>query len=402
MGAVLSFFRRKPRSLPDEIKFLHEQLQESKAKLTESRRAAKSILGTLTIGFVMVYAVAGLVFYFRYFSPDALHESILFALPLLVSPLLLFYILRFAVKAFVRRRATNAEAHTNTLLKRKKQALDEFKASINFDRVQQVLEAYDEGHIQAQAERQRAEFEKYRKEFEKLQQAQARAGPQQQQNQQQRAPLAGTVAAPGVGLVGPRPVRPVPPPNRTSFDRVIDFIVGDGPNQRFALICRNCKNHNGMALPEEFEYIEFYCVYCNAQNPARKKREVHGTIPQYLQGRQPESEPAHAAKSPEPMPGAHGMPVPAHLVNAVKAAAARAAAEQAAEAASTSSSEASSAAPAGPADPKSAQPAEAASSASSTPSDGSDAESATAPESESTGERRSTRRRQATDKSKTS
>ena len=39
------------------------------------------------------------------------------------------------------------------------------------------------------------------------------------------------------------------------MDRVVEYLVGDGPANRFALICRQCQSHNGMALKEEFEYI---------------------------------------------------------------------------------------------------------------------------------------------------
>ena len=42
------------------------------------------------------------------------------------------------------------------------------------------------------------------------------------------------------------------------MDRVVEYLVGDGPNNRYALICRQCQSHNGMALKEEFEYIGRY------------------------------------------------------------------------------------------------------------------------------------------------
>lgn len=38
------------------------------------------------------------------------------------------------------------------------------------------------------------------------------------------------------------------------YVQVIEYLVGDGPNNRFALICSQCCSHNGMALKEEFEY----------------------------------------------------------------------------------------------------------------------------------------------------
>jgi hypothetical protein len=39
------------------------------------------------------------------------------------------------------------------------------------------------------------------------------------------------------------------------MDRLVDYLVGDGPNNRYALICKQCQTHNGMALKEEFEFV---------------------------------------------------------------------------------------------------------------------------------------------------
>lgn len=49
--------------------------------------------------------------------------------------------------------------------------------------------------------------------------------------------------------------RPVLPQQRTVIDRLVDYLVGDGPANRYALVCRQCDSHNGMALKEEFEYF---------------------------------------------------------------------------------------------------------------------------------------------------
>lgn len=55
-----------------------------------------------------------------------------------------------------------------------------------------------------------------------------------------------------LGLPLPRPVLPQ---ERNMIDRLVDYLVGDGPSNRYALVCRQCNSHNGMALKEEFEYI---------------------------------------------------------------------------------------------------------------------------------------------------
>ena len=58
------------------------------------------------------------------------------------------------------------------------------------------------------------------------------------------------------------------------MDRVVEYLVGDGPANRYALICKQCESHNGMALKEEFDYMAYRCCYCFYWNPARKQRPV--------------------------------------------------------------------------------------------------------------------------------
>lgn len=65
-------------------------------------------------------------------------------------------------------------------------------------------------------------------------------------------------------------VKPVLAQNRSILEKIVDSVFQDGPSNRYALICRKCFEHNGMALPEEFEYISYICAYCKTFNPARK------------------------------------------------------------------------------------------------------------------------------------
>ena len=61
-----------------------------------------------------------------------------------------------------------------------------------------------------------------------------------------------------IGTPGPPLPRPVLPRERGYMDRVVEYLVGDGPSNRYALICKQCQSHNGMALKEEFEYIGIF------------------------------------------------------------------------------------------------------------------------------------------------
>lgn len=58
----------------------------------------------------------------------------------------------------------------------------------------------------------------------------------------------------------------------SSLSKVVEYLVGDGPNNRYALICSECHSHNGMVLRDEFEYTTFRCAYCYHLNPARKRK----------------------------------------------------------------------------------------------------------------------------------
>uniref|UniRef100_A0A8C3AN20 Endoplasmic reticulum junction formation protein lunapark n=1 Tax=Cyclopterus lumpus TaxID=8103 RepID=A0A8C3AN20_CYCLU len=97
-----------------------------------------------------------------------------------------------------------------------------------------------------------------------------------------RRPVTPGTPVPGVGMQPPGPpmARPVVPRERGAMDRVIEYLVGDGPQNRYALICQQCLSHNGMALKEEFEYVAFRCAYCYFLNPARKTRPQAPRLPE--------------------------------------------------------------------------------------------------------------------------
>lgn len=107
--------------------------------------------------------------------------------------------------------------------------------------------------------------------------------PSLQSNVLPRRPGSPATSVPGMGLHPPGPplARPVLPRERGVVDRVIEYLVGDGPQNRYALICQQCFSHNGMALKEEFEYIAFRCAYCFFLNPARKTRPQAPRLPDF-------------------------------------------------------------------------------------------------------------------------
>ncbi|XP_010447623.1 PREDICTED: uncharacterized protein At2g24330 [Camelina sativa] len=62
-------------------------------------------------------------------------------------------------------------------------------------------------------------------------------------------------------------------PDGSWISRVAALLVGEDPTQSFALICRNCHMHNGLARKEDFAYITYYCPHCNALNKPKNSDE---------------------------------------------------------------------------------------------------------------------------------
>lgn len=79
----------------------------------------------------------------------------------------------------------------------------------------------------------------------------------------------------------PNLVRPVCAQDRSIVEKFVDYLVSDGPNNRYALICKFCHSHNGMALKDEFDYLNFRCCFCNNFNPARKQKPIAPTLVSY-------------------------------------------------------------------------------------------------------------------------
>lgn len=123
-----------------------------------------------------------------------------------------------------------------------------------------------------------------------------------------QGPLPGRLLSPRPGGLyppGPPLARPILPRERGTVDRVVEYLVGDGPQNRYALICKQCFSHNGMALKEEFEYLAFRCAYCYFLNPARRTRPQAPRLPEFSYERRLRAEEEPASRQDTP-PNADG------------------------------------------------------------------------------------------------
>ncbi|KAG4954075.1 hypothetical protein JHK87_039669 [Glycine soja] len=55
--------------------------------------------------------------------------------------------------------------------------------------------------------------------------------------------------------------------------RIAALLVGEDPTQSYALVCGNCRMHNGLARKEDFPFITYYCPHCHALNKPKQSDE---------------------------------------------------------------------------------------------------------------------------------
>lgn len=56
-----------------------------------------------------------------------------------------------------------------------------------------------------------------------------------------------------------RQITPFPIVNqsqKTVFDKMVDYLIGDGPSSRYGMICKECSGHNGISKFLLFHYIK--------------------------------------------------------------------------------------------------------------------------------------------------
>jgi SpoVK/Ycf46/Vps4 family AAA+-type ATPase len=303
MGSYISKWRRKPSTVEVLEKLDKDIVRLERLKQTDTEQQ-KRIVASLVLYSVIFYVVAALTFYF-YFMPTLWFDRVLYSLPLLIFPLLVWLLKRFLHWYYVKRIQKNDDA-LEKLKQKKKEILEEVMEKETYKKAKEILEKFAPTAVPpapkspASADNRPGE----------QQLRQRMVPPGSATTAAFRPPLTPSLAAGGIAVPpspapnitlhstpvysiqrqiatgrvpgGPSPhrlappgpplPRPVLPRERSMLDRMMEYLIGDGPQNRYALICAECSSHNGMALREEFEYISFRCCYCYHVNLARKQK----------------------------------------------------------------------------------------------------------------------------------
>ncbi|XP_016062924.1 PREDICTED: protein lunapark isoform X1 [Miniopterus natalensis] len=327
MGGLFSRWRqwkKYPQTKPSTVEVLEtidKEIQALEEFREKNQRLQKLWVGRLILYSSILYLFTCLIVYLWYL-PDELTARLTMTLPFFTFPLIIWCIRTVLIFFFSKRTERNNEA-LDDLKSQKKKILEEVMEKETYKTAKLILERFDPDSKKvkefeppsagaAVTARPGQEIRQRTAAQRNLSPTPARAsqGPPPQgpvspgsakdtsapggppersvtpalsSNVLPRRLGSPATSVPGMGLHPPGPplARPILPRERGALDRVVEYLVGDGPQNRYALICQQCFSHNGMALKEEFEYIAFRCAYCFFLNPARKTRPQAPRLPEF-------------------------------------------------------------------------------------------------------------------------
>ncbi|XP_074949630.1 endoplasmic reticulum junction formation protein lunapark isoform X3 [Phalacrocorax aristotelis] len=321
MGGLISRWRAKPSTV-EVLEKIDKEIQTLEEFREKNQRQQKLWVGRLLFYSSLLYLITCLIVYL-WCLPDEWTARLIMTLPFFAFPLIIWSIRTLLIFFFSKRTERNNDA-LEDLKSQKKKILEEVMEKETYKTAKLILERFDPESSAKEAELTSAGTSATPRPGQEIRQrttaqrsasvplpatpkqgspkslvqaspslqrdTSAPSGPPErtvvpslQSNVLPRRPGSPATSVPGMGLHPPGPplARPILPRERGVVDRVIEYLVGDGPQNRYALICQQCFSHNGMALKEEFEYIAFRCAYCFFLNPARRTRPQAPRLPDF-------------------------------------------------------------------------------------------------------------------------
>uniref|UniRef100_W8BTD6 Endoplasmic reticulum junction formation protein lunapark n=2 Tax=Ceratitis capitata TaxID=7213 RepID=W8BTD6_CERCA len=329
MGAILAKFR-KEKSTAEVLEGLEEKITQIEKYTKNTQEQKRRIVGNFLATSIGIYVIAFIVFYFVYFPPTW-RERIVYSVPLLLFPFVIILLRRLFTWYFERKLNKNSNKLT-ALHAEKKKILEQVMDKETYKVAVKLLARYGDkssaqkplygaltprapssSNLAATSQRLAiGQSPNAPTTTSSLQDLRLRSTlsttslttTPRQLSSLRGSPVAAAPTAGGQALI-PRPTLPITPQRRpiggtgigqelrkrTPFpivnqqgkgvlERIVDVLIGDGPKDRFAMICKECFSHNGMALKEDFDFTTFRCAFCNALNPARKARPIAPRLPE--------------------------------------------------------------------------------------------------------------------------
>ncbi|CAF1393763.1 unnamed protein product [Rotaria sp. Silwood1] len=271
-------------TLTEELEDLHSELSHLQQTLLQTRLRQRQWTKWFAIYAILAYLIVNISYYTLFLSQDFVIQ--IYACAISIAFGILLYSIHWIIRWYFRMIIQTREEKLGLFKERKQELIEEVKNKETYAVAKNLLEKYGEkltpevrspvmnGNNKDQ--HPRASIKPTIPNAEKPPIPVISPSPSSFENGNQlvQTPVREGSSRLAAGVTPGKLPRAILPPQRTVWGAILDTIVGDGPSKRYALICKSCNSHNGMALEEEFEYLSFRCAYCNYFNGARKHKPV--------------------------------------------------------------------------------------------------------------------------------
>jgi len=247
-------------TLSEELDDLHSELTNLQQSLTRTRFIQRQWTKWFAIYAILAYLVVNISYYTFVLPKDFVNRIYAFMISIAVGVLL--YASHWIIRWYFRKTIQIKEEKLGLFKDRRQELIEEVKNKETYAVAKNLSEKYGEKitpEIRSPVVNGKSSIS---------------VTSPSNGNYQIQTPVRGGPTRLAAGVTPGKLPRAILPPQRTFWGTMLDTIVGDGPSKRYALICKSCNSHNGMALEEEFEYLSFRCAYCNYFNGARKQKPV--------------------------------------------------------------------------------------------------------------------------------
>ncbi|CAG9857946.1 unnamed protein product [Phyllotreta striolata] len=293
MGIVVGKFWKK-KSTYEILEKLENDITSIEEFGRRTEQFRKKVITRFVLLAITFYIALACLLYFYYQKIDS-HQKLVYFVPFVAFPFIIWILKKFLTWYYAKKLQRN-EKKLVKLKEEKKKIIDNVMETETYKVAKKIIDKFGNDKIQPDttvstkviarqntpgtALRQRLSFntplakrnpsDQIDRTFTMQQQLQARPF-SLPSRRNPSTPLLPQSSSTPMSL---STTRNVLPGNRSILDKMVDYLVGDGPSNRYALICAKCSFHNGMAMKEEFEYVSFACCYCGQFNPARKKKPI--------------------------------------------------------------------------------------------------------------------------------
>jgi len=330
MGNILSRFKSL-ESTKETLARIHTEIEEIEDYKWITLRNQNHIIGFYIFGLSILYAIFVVASLYFYYLQRLKNKGIITFIFYIVTFPILAYFLRNFLKSYYQHKLAVQEDRLHELKRSKRKILDGIMETETYKVAKELIEKYDPSMLKNSSEDQSMRLNQSMNNSilrqrvtpmnpmnqtamaslssnRKLLPPQSTMTPKQPAPGSQLALMQGSQMKPNAmnqppsNMMANRPppfnptmmrpppimqprrtnlVRPICAQDRSIVEKVVDYLVGDGPNNRYGLICKFCYSHNGMALKEEFDYLNFRCCFCNILNLAKKQKPLAPTLASY-------------------------------------------------------------------------------------------------------------------------